>query len=334
MHIGFSWAGLPDYAARCIGHFISRYDGKVTILATRPNVPIEGMEESIGCEVRWIDERTENIKKWSDVGSEIPDLFFQSGVFVNTFNRLGDECRFSKKPVVLLSDNNWTGSFSQSIIQPLRHRLLLRKKFFGVFVPGKSAKKYSVKMGYSDSKVLCGMYGADPILFGGGIPSAERKKTMIYVGQFVRRKNVCAMAKAFARFSNDYPQWNLIMCGSGELKNSIIEHKNITTQDFVQPEILAEMLRQARCLVLPSLEEHWGVVSDAVGASADFACPDNSIIFKAEDENSIYRSFCHFANLEAKDWHIAEKASRSLASDFGPKSFADTVDQFISMCGK
>ena len=54
--ICFCWVQLPQYAARCIGALVRSTSEKIVVVATRPKVPIEGMDEVCQCEIHWLDD--------------------------------------------------------------------------------------------------------------------------------------------------------------------------------------------------------------------------------------------------------------------------------------
>jgi glycosyltransferase involved in cell wall biosynthesis len=190
------------------------------------------------------------------------------------------------------------------------------------------------------------MYGADPALFHGGEPLHLRPKTILYVGRLAPIKNVVGLTQAFAAFAKDHPDWVLRICGSGGQRALLPDHAQIQVEDFVQPPQLAEIMREARCLVLPSLHEPWGVVvheaalsgcalalSTAVGAADDLARPDNAVLFKPRSVAAIEGALRTIAGWDDQQWQRAEQTSRELAKQFGPERFADAVDRFIEILG-
>jgi glycosyltransferase involved in cell wall biosynthesis len=343
--IVFSWSGFPDYAARCIRAVIDRHPEEVSVIGTRPDVPIEGMERSLGQPVHWIDG-TVRYLKWADLGLQPPDLFFQGGYYLPAFRSLGAECRGQGGKVVCLSDATWRGHWRQILVDPLRHRALLRRRFDGVLVPGKSGLRHARIMGYAPEKTLPGLLGADPILFCGGRPLHERPKTILFVGRLEPVKNVMGLITAFQHFAQNHPDWVLRICGRGPQRADIPGHPGIHVEEFVQPSELAEIMRGARCLVVPSLREPWGLVvheaalsgcalalSSSVGAAQDLAQPQNAILFAPGRVEAIEAALRKIAEWDAARWQRAEGVSRERARQFGPDKFADAVDRFIAMFG-
>lgn len=341
--IVFSWSGLPDYAARCIRSVIDRHPGVVSVIATRPVVPIEGMEESLGQDVFWLDGSRHDLT-WADFGLRSPDLFFQGGYYWPAFNALGAQCRRHGGKVVCLADTAWQGSLRQMFIDPVRHRAVLRSKFNGLFVPGLSGLRHARCMGYSPVSTLSGLLGADPALFSAGKSLANRPKTFLFVGRLEPIKNVLGLVAAFKRFSASRPDWRLKICGSGSQREGIELHPRIQIDDYLQPADVAKAMQEARCLVLPTLREAWGLVvheaalsgcalalSTSVGSAADFADPANSVLFKPGSVDAIESALHKIASWDDEKWKSAEATSLRLSSKFGPQAFADSVDKFIDI---
>jgi glycosyltransferase involved in cell wall biosynthesis len=103
---------------------------------------------------------------------------------------------------------------------------------------------------------------------------------------------------------------------------------------FLPPEVVAERMRQSRFLVLPSHEEHWGLVvheaalsgcglilSSAIGSSADLLSRDNGYSFPAGDEPALYQSLFEAAMTPPNRLEQMSAESMRLARDFGPEHF-------------
>jgi glycosyltransferase involved in cell wall biosynthesis len=299
------------------------------------------MEKSLGRNVHWVDGE-DTCVTWESLGLTSPAVFIQCGYSLEAFNALGRQCRAAGGKVVLASDQNWTGTLRQRFVDPVMVRLRTQSRFDALWVCGRSGDRYYRQVLKADPCVVTGLYGADPALFYGGAPLHERPKTFLFVGQFIPRKNVVGLAKAFIRFAADHPEWNLRLCGSGRQRDEIPKHPQIRIEDFLQPPRLAEILREARCLVLPSIEEHWGLVvheatltgcalalTDVVGACEDLARVENAVLFPRGKEAAIERALRDVAAWDTARWDSAECASRDLARGFGPEPFTDSVDALV-----
>ncbi|MEP6391042.1 MAG: glycosyltransferase family 4 protein [Halioglobus sp.] len=343
----FAWPGLPDYAARCIRACVDDLDADVFVVATKPNVPVKGMEDSLGQPISWLDPNVINVTL-SSIGIPLPDILFVGGSFFPAFKCLADEVKRSGSKVVLMSDDNWRGTLRQMIFDPIRYRASLRYRYDSIFVPGESGKLLAKRTGYSDSCIQLGLYGADSTIFSSIVSITERAKRFIYVGQFVKRKNVIALVDAFSSFYENHPDWELWLCGSGPLAGRLIDVPGVRCFDFVQPKELAKMIHNSRCLVLPSHEEHWGVVvheaalsgcalllSTAVGSAVDLARKENSITFKPKSKKAIEDALIEFSSWDDQQCTAAQNKSIGLAKKFGPEVFSYSVSSIIrSYCPK
>ena len=317
--------------------------GRLEVVATRPTVPIAGMEASLGQPVRWIGDN-DAPPGWQTLGLAVPDVFFVGGHSTPAFRVLAAQARAAGARLVLMSDNDWQGTWRQWLIDPVRYRLLLRRRFDAVLVPGVSGAAHSKAMGFGEAAIFKGLYGADPAVFGGGDAVHKRDLELLFVGQFIERKDVASLAHAFIAIAARNPGWRLRLCGSGPLKGSIPPHERIIVEDFVQPRELAEKLRRARCLVLPSIEEHWGVVvheaalsgcalalSDAVSAGQDLADGDNSVTFPAGNRPAMQQALETLMRWTDSQWQLAEAQSRERAAQFGPQRFSTSCKSIINM---
>ncbi len=116
----------------------------------------------------------------------------------------------------------------------------------------------------------------------GGKPHAARD--FVVVARFVPKKNIPTAIRAYARFRTlcpDAPQ-RLLLCGSGELEPAIraliaeLGVDGVELCGFLGDRAVAAVLADAMALILPSIEEQWGlVVNEAVALGIPVLCSDN-----------------------------------------------------------
>jgi glycosyltransferase involved in cell wall biosynthesis len=341
--IAFLWSGLPDYAARLIGAYVNGNTCKVLVIATPPSVPIHGMEQSLGQKIHWIENNSIDVS-WQSLGCKIPDLVFQGGWARPGFDILAAQARERGAKIILMNDQDWTGSFVQRVVDPMRHRFKYHKRFDGVFTAGRLGVRYHTMMGYDPKIIFSGLYGADPSLFGGGRKLTTRPKTFLFVGQLIERKNILALTQAFLNMSSDCPEWTLRICGDGALRSELPEHPKIQIEGFVQPEALSMVLQSSRCLVLPSFQEHWGLVvheaalsgcalalSNRIGSRQDLCGEKNAVLFSPQHPESLESALRSIASWNDGRWDQAEIESRQLATGFGPDQFRKSVEKFVDL---
>lgn len=336
--ICFAWNGFPQYAARCVGEFVKKTKEKVVVIATMPNVPIKGMEDVCGCEVIWVKGKC-SIEDHLSFKVEDIKLLVVSGWAISSFNLLSSRVKQCGGKVVAMVDNNYNFSFKE-IFKLIRFRLLLKNKYDGFFVPGRSGRKLLRFYGVKDSLIKEGMYSADAKLFFSEKPLSQREKKIIFVGQLCNRKNVLRMIEAFRR-ANDKNEWKLELYGCGPQKNQIQNVGGVSVYEFLQPEQLAGRYRESRAFCLGSVEEHWGLVvheaalsgcvlllSDKVGAKEDLLS-DNGYLFNPYNVAEIESSFRRMMNMSDTELDLAQCNSVNKAKEINVKKFVHSVLSFM-----
>ena len=331
--ICFCWSGFPQYAARCVKACAESTGGEVMVVATRPRVPIRGMEEICGCRVEWIgmDER----RPLAEIAGEQPKAVFATGWHIEPFNRYCRETREHGGKAICMCDNNKTEGLVEWL-KGWRFRLLIRNRFDGFMVPGASGRKLLEGYGVAPDLIREGMYSADSSLFRGGAPLGEREKRILYVGQFSARKNVRRMCEAF-RMANREKEWKFDLYGCGPV--DVAAGDGIDVHPFAQPEELAEIYRKARVFCLASVEEHWGLVvheaalsgcilalSERVGAADDLAGEANGVIFNPYSTSDIARKLRTAMEMDGEALKRAEAESLERAGRINLGRFAEAVE--------
>ena len=337
--ICFTWWGLTQYAARAIEAFNKVSTESVCVVATRPSAPVQGLEQVLSCPLMWVEEADTTICLRLP---EVPRVLFVSNWKLPAWKAMERCVREKNGRVVAFIDTDFKFSW-RLILRSIYYRLVLARRFDAVFAVGKSGYKLARFYGVAEDRIFLGLYGADDSLFFNGVPLAERPKRIIYVGQFISRKNVLRMCEAFKRASAHCPGWELSLYGRGPLLpqlQSLIPHPSslITIHDFVQSDELAKLYRQSRVFILPSLEEHWGVVvheaalsgcylllSDRIGAADDFADAENSALFDPLSEEEMAKAMERAMSLSTNQLERGQAASLKLAKEFGPHKFIESV---------
>lgn len=339
MSIAFSWQGLPQYAARQLRPAIAQLGQACPVIGTRPEVPIQGMEPALGQPIHWVE--AEQSVRWADLGLDTPTVFFQAGWSCPAFNALGDEVRAAGGKVCLLMDNDWRGNLRQWF-GGVWFRLAMKRKFVAVMVPGRSGRRLSRWYGFANEEIFEGLYGADPAVFFDGPPLAERPKRILFVGQYIERKDCVGLTQAFASVADQLPEWELHLYGSGPLQDKLPGHPRIRVHGFVQPAELGALYQSARIFALPSYREAWGLVvheaalsgcqlllSATIGSRHDFATEKNAAEFPAGDRVALAQAVLQLATSEDDALARAQAESRALAATHGPAVFADRVAAIV-----
>jgi glycosyltransferase involved in cell wall biosynthesis len=334
--IAVAWSGLPPYAAYCLRSLVETYPGRVTVLGTQADVPHAGIEAMVGQNVIWL-ERNQSYS-WADLGLEVPSHFIHTGWAYPAFNALGAEVQAQRGRRYSMIDSIWYGRLKQCV-GLLYFRAVYRKWFDAVMVPGRTGRRFCRMLGMPDAGIFEGMYGSNPEIFTSGSPLEVRPKRILFVGRLIERKGILPLLQAARKSAARGDGWEFVIIGAGPLEERLRAEPAIRVEPFAGPDTIAEWMRSSRFLVLPSVEENWGVVvheaalsgcglilSEGIGAAADLLQPGkNGLRVKRGDAESLSHSFKTLSKWDTKQLEACEETSLELAADFGPKRFVENV---------
>ena len=337
--IAFSWHRLPPYAAHLIRAGIDALKCNVHIIASRPVALVEEVEQICGQQIHWVDAHTPY--NWSSMGLPPPDIFFQSGWLSQAFRDLGQQVKNTEGKVICLSDNSWK-NIPRQWAGAVAFRAKYSSYFDAVWVPGVSGTQLMRFYGMPSHRIYKSMYGANPSVFWPGISLEKREKQFIFVGQLIGRKGVVPLMNAFKRFYHHFPEWRMKIIGNGPLEH-LVKTPGVEWEGFQPPSYVAKLMRESRFLVLPSYEDHWGlviheatssgcglVVSNTVGAAFDLVGEHNGCKFQSGSEYSLYKALVSVAKENEVALKQCYEESLSLASKFGPKVWANTLLKIVT----
>lgn len=340
INVAISWSGIPAYGARLMREGIKRLGCPVAVIGTMPQMSVRDSEALIGQKIYWVDRM--NVNSWRDINVPVPDIFFQAGWFVPSFNNLGKEVRGNRGKVVCMIDNCWKNNLRQWL-GAVKFRLAYRKWFRAVWVPGESAAHLLRFFGVPSSQIYQGLYGSDPDCFTPGHVLTQRPKQFIFIGRYSFLKGIPTLVKAFKIFHQDFPDWKILAYGNGECQNLLESCPGVVVHPFAPPHKIADALKQSRFLVLPTLTDHWPlvvseaamagcglIVSDCVGNRFEFINEKNGLIFPTSSDKELTKKLKAAASLP--DWRLDEvyNESKRLGSFFGPAQWAEKFCQIIS----
>ena len=172
--------------------------------------------------------------------------------------RMMDAARWSGLPMVV----HFRGSDASADrrLRPLaeRYRQLMALAQ-GFIVKSRPMREVLLEFGASPDRIIISPSGADGSLFVDAAP-AEAPPTVLFVGRLVEKKGPLDALEAFARARQCCAeQARLIVVGNGPLRAALMARvEALQLQDHVQllglqpPERIAQLMRQSRCLLLPS----------------------------------------------------------------------------------
>jgi len=338
--LAIAWPGLPPYAIACVEAFARQTGRRVLLLGTSPDTPYAEAAAAAGVTMSWVDPADEAVA-WGCFLDSPPSRFVVGGWHIPAFNALAAQVRGAGGRVALMMDNRWRGDLRQWLA-PIVFRARYRSRFAAALVPGKAARDYAIRLGMPADRVFTGMYGADPTVFRPGPPLADRPKRFLFVGRLEERKGIRELYDAWRQVHSQLPGWELQVIGRGPLRDAAPDLPSLVIKDFLQPADLAPKYREARFLVLPSHEDHWGLVvheaalsgcglvlSRNVGARMDLATDRNAIIVEPRRADRLAAGLVAAAAMDGAALQAAEQESIRLAGGHGPDVFAASLEQLL-----
>ena len=332
------WKQIPVYAAKCIGAFVDRYDGEVSVLRWPGNrFAATDAERYTHCRI--IDVTDTDKRSLRELVGCVPDVIVSGGWGAPSFRCWMQEVKGAGGYVIAATDEAFVGKSFRQFVRKWRVKLFYSRFIDMFFLAGAGGVKQFVDYyGFPLQKTVTGLYAADPSIFYNGKPLQERPKRFIFVGHLDANKNVLPMCAAFLRAREKHNDWELVICGSGPLEKELPEKPGIVFRGPLDSESLGAQYRDARCFVLGSHFDQWGVVvheaascgctlllSNHVGARYDFSRPENAVEFDPDSEVDFERGFLRIMDMTGAEMVAAQKKSLELAKSFSPQVFADNL---------
>lgn len=336
----FVWHGLPAYGARLIRGAINADVADIEVVATRPGFSTDPVDQTLPGLVQWhhADERI----AWSQVPGGVPDILISTGWGFPFCQRLSSEAARAGVPVVMMSDNRWRGDIRQ-MIGKVAYRLLYQRTFSAGWVPGDSAARVLREFGVPNDRIFACLYGCDPGLFSSPLRLSTRDKSIVFVGQMIRRKGVDVLIEAFVRSRLVESGWRLLMFGSGPMSRLAHGKPGIFHREFSPPEVIARAIGSARIFAMPSRDDNWPLAlhegtaagcllltTTAVGSNGEFVGPDNGMVVTPGVVEELRTALLRLAAFDDSQLDHAEARSVAKASHFGPASFARVFEQICT----
>jgi len=162
-----------------------------------------------------------------------------------------------KKPLFIKihgSDINEHTRFKARSKQIIKH-FNRAKKIFSV---SNALKKVLVKAGVNQNKILVNYNGVDKSIF---YPCEKKSScSIVFVGSLIKEKGIVELLDAASSLREEYSQYQFRIIGQGPLSDALISKYDVATNNVkflgsLPLQEVAEEIRQARLLVLPSYRE-------------------------------------------------------------------------------
>lgn len=340
MRVLVHWQDFPGYAADCLEEFRRRYDARVLVVFDEVNEQVDYRRDEFpfrGDVERVSDRSLVDIDGL--VGQFQPDLCLVGG-WRGYALRLALAAARRDIPVVATSDNTSSGRIRRAGLWAYR-KAILRHLHDGYWVPGRRARRYLEACGFPSEEAREGVLAVRTDRYEPDSRADGSRRGFLFVGRLVESKGVHELLDGFRRYGGD---WKLRLCGTGPLAGRVTKHADADSRieplGFVQPQEVAEEMRDAGALVLPSRRESWGVAilegaaaglpvvcTEACGASEDLVEGGaNGFVLPAPAAPEDLASTFHaIEGMSAGERRRIEQRSRAAAEPYDAARWARTL---------
>jgi len=336
----FFWEGFP-VCALLLSELKKECGDNLTIVATKPNVNFPDFEVDYPyLDILWLD-KADNIWNYKNNFKDY-NIIIHTGWKHKGWNKFANYLKYTNNAILIFTvDNIFINSIKQ-YLGAIYFRLILKKKYDAVFVPGNRSTKFLRFLGMPSNKIFTGYYGAFEHLYFNSNNILNREREFFFIGQLITRKGLIILLKAFELYRLNGGNWTLRISGSGPLEH-LCNGKGIIYDGFLSPKDCAIKMNNSRCLILPSHDEHWGTVvceaaatgmmlllSERVGSSDDILRNGiNGLIFENNSILDLENKMTLISNWDDKRVLHASEVSLSIAKAYNSLSFYNGITSMI-----
>ena len=160
-------------------------------------------------------------------------------------------------------DTIWQASVKQWVGRGL-HRLMIDPFFDLVMVPGERTEFLARRLGFGPEDIVRGAYTGDSPLFDFGPRSGDElaaRRRFLYAGRLIAFKGLDVLADAYRQYRLLLPDpWELHIVGIGPEEDRFAGMEGVTMHGWLDAPELAALMHESSGLLLPSHNEHFGIV--------------------------------------------------------------------------
>lgn len=202
-----------------------------------------------------------------------------------------------------------------------------------------------INLGINPEKIVVIHNGVNTEIFAPA-KSIPDKKQILWIGKYVPGKGVEYLIKGFQLFSQDHPDYQLVMVGRGPLKDTYIETiqelgiaEKVVFKDFVPNNDLPKYYQESQIFVLPSLEE--GVprtILEAMSCGVPVICTrlpqlvdivsGSGLLVPTKDPQAIADALSQVVSDPTFSLSLGENGRKRVLSDY---SWEDTVRKTLDL---
>jgi glycosyltransferase involved in cell wall biosynthesis len=266
MRITVLWSALAGYSVAFLRELAVSENCRLQLIYQEPEAaaPYEGFDLSF-CEDSAEDSPAVQERLEERVQRFSPDCIVMNGWAYPHFMRIARKMRRRGAYVIAAMDNQWRGTLKQ-YLGILSAPWLLKPAIDTFLVAGERQAQFARKLGYE--QVLHGYAAAEVERFTTSVSITLRPRAFLFVGRLISVKNLPRLVEAYRLYRERAADpWTLVVAGAGPLAPLFAGVEGVELLGFVQPSALPEATRRARCLVLPSTFDQWGVVIHEAAAA-------------------------------------------------------------------
>lgn len=270
-----------------------------------------------------------------------PSIVYISGWMDKSYFKTVKYLKNKDIPIVTGFDDIWIGSLRQKV-GSLYFKYYLSKFYTHAWVAGTRQYEFAKNLGFKDDKIIYDLLSCDYNLFNSKKINLK-EKSFLYVGNFRTVKGTDILINAFREYRDIYNgDWTLTCVGNGELKDELLNEKNVFVYDFQPQDKLLEIASDTSVFILPSRHDQWGVVvhefatlgmplllSENVGAKNTFLIENyNGKSYKNNSDKNLALEMFNISNKSLEELQNMGENSKKLASRITPET---SVMNFLSI---
>lgn len=340
----FLYTRRSGYLEACLQHLTKNHSCSVLLIYWSPSseAPFK-FDQKENSNIKTINKLSINKEKLFQTCQEYtPHLVFISGWLDKDYCALARIFKKQAIPVIMGMDNPWKNNLRQNLGVLFYKKTIFQLTDY-VWVAGKEQKKFAKKLGFSDAKIFANLYSADVSKFAKITPKYSKK--ILFIGRLLKWKGILDLTKAFSLLDqNERNGWELIIVGQGKLMPDISKkQEGIQYLGFKQPDELIDIISHVGAFILPSHDEHWGVIvheaaasglplllSNKVRAREKFLIPNqNGFEFKAKDVANIQQTLKKLFLLSSQELKQMGTKSREMGLAYTPLQWSRTLLNII-----
>jgi 1,2-diacylglycerol 3-alpha-glucosyltransferase len=212
-----------------------------------------------------------------------PDIVMYHGLLEPGFQAIALWSKIRNIPAILHHDS-WHDNKSRIPWLQLSKGKLYKYVYQYAFVAGRYSKDYLISMGYPEENIFSGCDVVDNDYFRENSAKFSHQevfrekeglpeKYFLVVARYSPAKDHATLLEAYKKYLDSGGDWHLVLIGEGPLKEQIKEHikalnlaGQVIQRGWISYERMPLYYAFAKCLILPSSSEPWGLVANEAAA--------------------------------------------------------------------